>query len=336
MRIVISNFSRPIASRENFRRQWRRAELPPPGPRVSLFEQDVKWGFHLYSLGVHLRDLGLADRIEFWDYQPDRKVFYLSNGVLKVTFHNEQDVAAYLSRFGPPDLFVNHGQNGMPVLRLLADETFRVHVPTRRQATDHLGDAECFLLDAEDQLVERSMIYIPVVNTVRFRPGDGATTRDFIYLASCYEGKRHDLLVDAVRGTELTGHLHPVGPSQLDLSNTHITTSDLDERDAVELLQSSRMAVYPGELTSNPAAMWECVAAGLPIVMNEAIWGGKHLVVPGVTGELAAEDEFLDVMRAVLVERDRYSPREYFEATWDTETLLDEYVAFFRDMGWNG
>jgi len=285
---------------------------------------------------VYLRDLGIADRIEFWDFRPDRRAFYLSNGVLKVTFHNEDDVAAYLARFGPPDLFVNHGQNGVPVLKLLADQVFRVHVPTRRRATDHLGHAECFLLDAEDQLVDRSMIYIPVVNTERFRPGDGTTVRDFVYLASCYGGKRHDLLVDAVRGTELTGHLHPVGPTQLDLSNTHITTSDLDERDAVELLQGSRIAVYPADLTSNPAAMWECVAAGLPIVMNDAIWGGKHLVVSGVTGELAAEDHFLDTMRSVLANRARYSAREYFVETWDTVTLLEEYIEFFRRMGWNG
>ena len=37
-------------------------------------------------------------------------------------------------------------------------------------------------------------------------------------------------------------------------------------RHVVELLRSSRIAVYPGDTTSSPAAMWECVAAGLPIV----------------------------------------------------------------------
>jgi glycosyltransferase involved in cell wall biosynthesis len=218
---------------------------------------------------------------------------------------------------------------------MLQGETFRVHVPTMRAAADGpLTDAECFLVDAEDQLDDRSMLYIPVVNTTKIRPGDVPTTRDFIYLASCYEGKRHDLLVDAVRGTELTGHLHPVGPSELDLSNTHITTSDLDERDVVELLQTSRIAVYPGDVTSNPAAMWECVAAGLPIVMNEAIGGGTHLVVPGVTGELAAEDDFLAVMRSVLANRESYAAREHFEKTWDTVTLIERYLAFFREMGW--
>jgi hypothetical protein len=337
VRVVIANFGAPIPSRNDFAQLWRGARLPGEGPNVSLFEQQVKWGFHLYALGVYLRDIGLARRIEFWDFDADRRVSYLSNGVLKVTFHNEEDVAAYIARFGPPDLFVNHGVRGVPVLRLLADKVFRVHVPTyRTEASEPLSHAECFLMDAEDQLVERSMLYVPVVNTARFRPGRGPTARDFIYLASCYEGKRHDLLVDAVRGTELTGHLHPVGPSQLDLSGTRITTSDLEERDAVELLQGSRIAVYPGDRTSNPAAMWECVATGLPIVVNEGIGGGKHLVVPGVTGELAAEADFLDVMRAVLARRAQYSAREYFEVTWDTVTMLERYLAFFREMGWNG
>jgi Glycosyl transferases group 1 len=336
MRIVISNFSPELPSQQDFRVLWRRAQCPPPPRRRHrLFEQPADWGFHLYSIGVYLMDQGVAERVEFWDYSPERSISYHSNGVLRVMFHNSDDVAAYLARFGPPDLFINHGVNGVPILPLLAGTTFRVHVPTLRTRDDPLPGAECFLLDAEDQLIDRSMVYIPVVNTEKIRPKTAPGERDFIYLAACYEGKRHDLLVNAVRGTELTGHLHPVRASQVDLSDTHITTSDLDERDVVELLQTSRIAVYPGDWTSNPAAMWECVAAGLPIVVNAAIAGGKHLVVPGITGELTAEDEFLDAMRSVLAKRDQYSPREYFEANWDTVTWIERYLAFFVEMGWN-
>ena len=80
--------------------------------------------------------------------------------------------------------------------------------------------------------------------------------------------------------------------------------------------------------------MWECVAAGLPIVVNENIKGGKHLVVPGVTGELASEDNFLEVMRYVLAHRGRYRPREYFLEQWDTIEMIEKYLAFFRTMGW--
>jgi hypothetical protein len=80
--------------------------------------------------------------------------------------------------------------------------------------------------------------------------------------------------------------------------------------------------------------MWECVAAGLPIVVNENIKGGKHLVVPGVTGEFASEEEFGDVMRHVVQHRDAYSPRQYFEEQWPTLPVLDSYVRFFQRMGW--
>jgi len=80
--------------------------------------------------------------------------------------------------------------------------------------------------------------------------------------------------------------------------------------------------------------MWECVAAGLPIVVNENIQGGKHLVVSGVTGELASEDDFGNVMRYVLEHRESYAPRKHFEAHWDTLEVLESYVRFFQRAGW--
>jgi len=79
--------------------------------------------------------------------------------------------------------------------------------------------------------------------------------------------------------------------------------------------------------------MWECVAAGLPIVVNQNIAGGKHLVVPGVTGELASEREFCDVMKLVLKRRESYRPRQYFETHWDTVEILNSYINFFEKMG---
>ena len=336
LRIVVSNFSRPTPGRLDFAGMWRLAQFPEPRPRLALFDQPFGWGFHLYALGVYLMDRGVAERVEFWDYSPQRRMSFLANGVLKIEFRNEDDVAAYIDRFGPPDLFFNHGVHGVPVLRMLDGRAFRVHVPTHRSpGSAPLEHAECFLVDGEDQLEGRSMLYIPVVNTRVIRPRDLAKERDFIYLASCYEGKRHDLIVDAVRGTELTGHFHPVDPSQIELSATRITTSALDRADVVRLLQTSRIAVYPGDETSNPAAMWECVAAGLPIVVNAAIEGGKHVVVPGLTGELAPEDSFVDVMRTVLATRHSYAPREYFVEHWDTVRLIEGYLSFFQRSGWN-
>jgi len=80
--------------------------------------------------------------------------------------------------------------------------------------------------------------------------------------------------------------------------------------------------------------MWEWVAAGLPIVVNEKIRGGRHVVVPGVTGELACENNFLDVMRYTLANRNKYRPGEYYLEHWDTVSTLESYLAFFRRMGW--
>lgn len=335
-RVVIANVTNPVDGSLDYDALWADHELPPPPTRRhGLFDQPVGWGFHIYALGVHMLDRGLARHVEFWDYARRRSTEYHGNGVLKVRFSNAADIAAYLRRYGPPDLFVNYGRTGRPLLELLAGQCFRVHVPCTRAASERDGNsgAECYLVDDDAYLDDRSLLYVPVVNTRRICPGADPKVRDFIYLASVYAGKRHDLLLRTVEGTELTGHLHPVEPGQLDVRNPNITTSAFGTRDVVALLRSSRIAVYAGDRTSNPAAMWECVAAGLPIVVNAAIRGGKHLVVPGVTGELAAEDELLATMRRVLATRDSYAPRRHFEAAWDTVAMLERYLAFFRRMG---
>ena len=336
MRVAIANFGPHTEASEDFGALWdRERPIPRRRSRIRLFEQPADWGFHLQALGVHLLDRGLADEVEFWNYAPTRTRRYRENGILEVEFCNEDDAMAYIERTAPIDLFVNHGVRGGPLLQRLAERTFRVHVPTLRSAGDPVAPAECYLFDAEDQLDERSMVYVPVVNTARITPGSHDRRFDFIYLASVYEGKRHDLLLDAVRGSELTGHLHPVTPDQVDVRGCQVTTSALDERSVVELLQSARIAVYPGAHTSNPAAMWECVAADLPIVVNREIRGGKHLVVPGVTGELSDPDQLLRTMRYVLEHRDRYRPREYLLDTWDTVAITEGYLEFFARMGWN-
>ena len=195
-------------------------------------------------------------------------------------------------------------------------------------------NAECYLVDSEEFLDDRSLLYIPVVNSKKIYPNGCEKKRDFIYLAAYYPSKRHDLLLKAVRNTELTGHLHPVDGSRLNLSSTNITTTKFNEAYVPELLQTSRIAVYPGDNTSSPAAMWECVAAGLPIIVNENIKGGKHLVVPGVTGEFASEDNFYEVMKFVLANLDSYKSREYFIENWDTISTIEKYLTFFKKMGW--
>jgi hypothetical protein len=274
--------------------------------------------------------------VEFWRFGEQRRTRYHTNGVLRVVFHNEEDVAAYVERYGAPDLFINYGRDGTGLLALLEGRAFRVHVPCLR-LEDHERvnrGAECYLVDSKRYLDDRSMLYVPVVNTRKIHPQDVEAKRDFLYLASNYPGKRHDLLLDAVRGTDLTGHLHPVNGGQLNLSGTRVTTSNWDEVSVPDLLASSRIAVYAGDRTSNPAAMWECVAAGLPIVVNEQIAGGEHVVVPGVTGELAPPNRLADVMRHVLANRAEYRPREHFSAHWATVPTIERYLAFFESMGW--
>lgn len=345
MRIVICNFGPPNEVAAADPKFWDLHPRPEAVPPLPLFSYKVDWGFHIYALGLYLREIGVVQEVEFWNFVTEedsawqnRGMSYHYTGVLNVNFLNAEDVKAYVDLYGAPDIIVNHGRHGMPVLKTLEGRSFRVHVAALRHGLSEQGnhDAECYLVDAERFLDEHSMLYIPVVHTQGIRPSGRKKQWDFIYLASVYAGKRHDIVINAVRDTTMTGHFHPVAPDALDLSGTHITTSNLDEGSVPDLLNSSRIAVYPGDVTSNPAAMWECVASGLPIVMNRDILGGKHLVVPGVTGELANEDEFAEVMKRVIDNHQHYSPRAYFEENWDTVKILAGYLRFFREQGFPG
>jgi hypothetical protein len=335
VKVAIANFSPRVDAALDYEALWAEAELPAPRPRATLFEQELDWGFHVRALGVYLLDRGIADEVEFWNYDEPRSVSYGGTGILRVTTHNEADLEAYLERFGAPDLFVNYGRNGHGILAALEGRSFRVHVPCLRSGLDREENfgAECYLVDGPEYLDARSMLYVPVVNTQRLRSDGRPPVRDFVYLAAAYHGKRHDIAVAAARATRLTGHFHPVEPGQVDLAGAAITTSAWDEGDLVALLSGSRIAIYPGDDTSNPAGIWECIAAGLPIVVNSEIRGGKHAVVSGVTGELAAPEEFGAAMEHVLANRSAYRPREHLEEHWDTVRMLEEQLAFFDRMG---
>ena len=336
MKVVIANFGDPVDASLDYEASWAAYVKPPRIPPPTLFDQPHDWGFHIYALGSYLMNQGIADEVEFWDFAENRHTEYHSTGILRVMFHNPDDVKAYLDRYGYPELYVNHGPGGHAILDLLENHAFRVHVPALRMGRDLRGNVggECYLVDSEEFFDERCMMYVPVVNTEVLYPTRAEKRWDFIYLAACYRGKRHDILVRAARESGLSGHLHPVDESALDLTGTRITTTAFNEADVPTLLNASRIAVYPGDETSSPASMWECVAAGLPIVVNDAIKGGKHLVVSGVTGELASEEEYGDVMQYVVAHRESYSPRAYLESHWDTVEILESYVRFFRRMGW--
>jgi len=159
--------------------------------------------------------------------------------------------------------------------------------------------------------------------------------RDFIYSADARKCKRHDIVINAVKNTELTGHFHPYDGLD-NISDTNITTSKMDELDILQLIRESKIAVYPGDETSNPAAMWECVAAGLPIIMNQNIHGGKHLVIEGVTGELANHKNYYNKMKHALDNLDKYNCREYFLEHFDPIETIKKYLDFFKKNGWKG
>ncbi len=341
MKVVISNFGVEVFPQEplDYEAQWRTIERPPAPRRKRLFELEHDWGFHIFSIGVHLLDCGLADEMEFWNFAPDRRFFWHDYGFFWMNFHNSNDLAEYLKTSGPPDLYIQHGGiAGSGVLQMLEGLSFRVNVAALRAEDDKTGnsDAECHLVDDAVFMDDQSMLYVPVVNTEHVKPSNVEKKFDFIYLAQARPSKRHDLIIEAARESGLRGHFHPVEAGELELDGTQISRTGFNAANPVALMQASKMAVYSGIRESSPAAMWECVACDLPIIVHEDIEGGRHVVEPGVTGELANSGSFAEVMRYVQARLHLYRPRAWLMAHWDTETILNRYLAFFRQMGWGG
>src|SRR5262252_1202762 len=119
MRVVIANVCLPVSRSMDFRSYWARHVPPEKTPRDHLFAQPHDWGFHIYALGVYMLDCGIASDVEFWDFGERRSAEYHSNGILRVIFYNDEDVKAYIDRFGYPDLFINHGTFGRSLLKLM-------------------------------------------------------------------------------------------------------------------------------------------------------------------------------------------------------------------------
>lgn len=68
------------------------------------------------------------------------------------------------------------------------------------------------------------------------------------------------------------------------------------------------------DIDSCPRVIPELLACGLPIVVLDTVrfWKEKY-VVPGVTGELANENNFWSVVQHVLENVAKYTPRKYYE-----------------------
>lgn len=70
MRVVISNFGTPI-SRVEDADYLKTAPRPSCEQRLPLFDYRVGWGFHLYALGIYIREKGIADEVEYWNFSEE-------------------------------------------------------------------------------------------------------------------------------------------------------------------------------------------------------------------------------------------------------------------------
>lgn len=67
MRVVIANFRPPLAKPADFPEWWSSQARPRKKDRYErLLDYSAGWGFHIFAIGLHMMDLGLADDVEFW------------------------------------------------------------------------------------------------------------------------------------------------------------------------------------------------------------------------------------------------------------------------------
>ena len=137
MKVVIANFGNPVNASLDYEAELGDACKTSAHRSSAAVRPAARLGIpHLCAR--HVSDepgnCGRSGVLGFRRSNAARK--YHSNGILRVMFHNADDVQAYLDRYGYPDLYVNHGSGGQPILDLLENRTFRVHVPALRVGRD--------------------------------------------------------------------------------------------------------------------------------------------------------------------------------------------------------
>jgi glycosyltransferase involved in cell wall biosynthesis len=211
----------------------------------------------------------------------------------------------------------------------------RVYYPaSKRFLNQDWTHFDLFLVDDERQiapvtrLVPASTVHrvIKTADPALFRPLNGIEKRYDLCMigAMCLSRKNHDALVRLLTAAPslsavVIGQQDPNVVASLRNTGARLQLIEFCGREQLNhLMNQSRMGFVPSLMDAAPRVILEFMAAGVPVLMNSAILGGRDYITHE-TGRLAAEKEFVDVAKHICDGRLPFKPRKGFEENFAPE-----------------
>lgn len=203
------------------------------------------------------------------------------------------------------------------------------------------------LVDNKQQLEEvtsnlsktKSFIFNKAVDTDVFKVKNLKQIYDFCYIANFRPWKNHNMLFSAVRKWQernrgflkiaLAGRLSDNLTELKILLWKYNIKADLfnsvSPQEVAQILNRSKFSVQAGELDANPKAISESLATNVPVLINQDITGGLHLIDNKSTGIKMALHNFDQGIEKMLNNYKKFKAREYFDKHLNTKKIVSNF-----------
>jgi glycosyltransferase involved in cell wall biosynthesis len=279
-----------------------------------------------------LQKFGYLDRSEAW-FVSDRPMEFVQHGVTVRCFESFQAMAA--SARATDILWVRGKCKAyVEVLSRMAARLRMYYPASKRFLCQDWTHFDVFLVDDERQvrpvtrLVPASSVHrvIKTADPTIFRPLDGIEKLYDLCMIGAMNLTRKNynalvrlLTADPSLSAVVIGHQDPTVVAALQATGARVQLIEFCGREQLNrLINQSRIGFVPSLMDAAPRVILEFMAAGIPVLMNTAILGGRDYITPE-TGLLASQQEFADVARRMRDGQLPLNPRHGFEVNFAPE-----------------
>ncbi len=170
----------------------------------------------------------------------------------------------------------------------------------------------------------KSLVFDKPVSEHLFYPGLAERKiYDLCYVANFRQWKNHNMLFKALRKLKqrslnlniLVGLIRPDNRELETMLFKYDVSAQVFERVDQEcvarVLRQSKFSLQLGDLDANPRSLTESLATGTPVLVNQDLEGGLHLICDQ-TGASTSLENLDQAMEKMLLEYRNYRPYEYF------------------------
>jgi len=232
----------------------------------------------------------------------------------------------YKGNFIPDVVFCRGGfQEYHSILRRFPN-SIKIYYGAGRRFLPQRGfyDYDIILQDSQEQVKICNMHYPELLTTLFVKPAP-----DNLFFPMPEIEKKYDVCFPANGSQPFKGHefVYNTISSDIKLLNlgnnsnrfkypNNVTAYRVLKSEMPKHIAKCKVGIVTvsSKIDSCPRIISELLACGLPIIVLEDVrfWKEKY-IVSGATGELATEENFWDVVKYVLNNVDKYTPRKYYE-----------------------